>query len=128
MWKALWAAVAMTVGTAAHAEWNPPGRIETTLFIASEVLVLYDGLQTLDLRNHVGRGENRSETNPLMPAHPSQGTILAFTGLGMLANGLVWYVLPSWHVRGAYSISLILLETDTVLLNRAHGMRVAWVF
>lgn len=108
----------------ARAEWNPPGNVETGLFIASEALILYDGLQTLDLRNH----PERTETNPLMPARPSQGTILAFTGLGLLVNGALWYALPAWYVRGGYSIAVILFETDTVLLNRAHGMRVCWVF
>src|SRR6267142_5248198 len=108
----------MLVSAPVRAEWQPPGKIETGLFVASELLVLYDGLQTLDLRNHPGR----TETNFLMPARPSQGTILAFTGLGLLANGIVWYALPAWHVRGAYSVGVILFETDTVLLNRMHGM------
>jgi hypothetical protein len=98
--------------------------METGLFIASQALILYDGLQTLDLRNH----PERTETNPLMPARPSQATILAFTGLGLLANGLVWYALPAWYVRGGYSISVILFETDTIVGNRLHGMRVWWVF
>jgi len=66
------AALVLTCALPARAEWQPPGKAEAALFVASEVLVLYDGLQTLDLRNHPGR----TETNFLMPARPSQGRSL----------------------------------------------------
>lgn len=119
----LYLLVSLLAPRCAHAEeWKPPTRAETAIFVAAELLVAVDLVQTRDFLH--GRA-NGYEINPLLGAHPSDARLLATGGAAMLALAAGWYFLPSpW--RDCVTLPVLFVEVPVVTRNFVVGARLRW--
>lgn len=102
-------------------KWEPPATAETALLIAAEALVVFDALQTLDVKNH----PDLHEMNPLLGSHPSDARILGMSAGAMVGTAIGWYLLPSpW--RNVLTIGIASYELPNTFRNAALGCRVGF--
>lgn len=126
MRSVLVASMAMTLSTGALAdativksdvppppsfEWAAPRPAEWALLGLTVGLIGVDVAQT---RAFLRRGE--PETNPLLGTHPSELRLYLTAGLGTLALGTLWYILPPpW--RSIALVPVIGLECWAIAVN-----------
>jgi hypothetical protein len=115
------AALAILAAGSARAEeihWAPPTVWETVPLALAGTAMFADALQSLDLKR-----QGRTEANPLLGKHPSDGQILAGTGVAFVVMAVVWYALPS-KLRVGLPLGIFVVEVGQVIENHSIGLRI----
>lgn len=99
--------------------WAPPTRVETGVFIAAEVLIAVDFLQSLDIKRH----HKMYELNPLMGAHPSDARYIGtWIGLSSAVAAGWWFLRSPW--RNAVTVPVVMVEIPVVIGNVYAGLSI----
>ena len=93
-----------------------PTAVEVTLLVATEALIAFDLVQTIQ-----GQRQGFTESNPLLGEHPGTARVLLFGSLSALAVAGVWYALPR-TARLFPTVAVLVIELATVLGNAWIGM------
>jgi hypothetical protein len=119
--------------------WTPPGKYAITLHVVATALILLDGWQSLDIKNHMtplpeggfSKQTRMTEQGPIAMIWGSNPTDLQFIGTTLVMAGIttaVWYVLPS-EIRWLTDVAVIYVEGPVVYRNATKwGLRLTIPF
>lgn len=97
-------------------KWTPPTNVEKGLFVVTNISLVLDMMQTLDLKNHSGY----TESNPIMGQHPSDKVVIGYFIGVMGLHSVLWYNAPK-PVRTIMEIGITALEVSMLQRNaRIH--------
>jgi hypothetical protein len=89
----------------ARADWHAPTGPEVAALVVAEATIAFDAFETASCMQ---RPRECYEQNALLGAHPSTGTVVALSGLAMLATAGAWYALPPpWRGRFAVTVAIV---------------------
>ena len=105
-----------------HADWNEWSNTEKNLFYASEISLLIDWKQTLDIQ----KNPNLQEINPILGKHPSDGYINNYFAVALVSNYLIADYFKDYRIYILSGVTAV--ETLTIYRNKRYGIGIGIPF
>src|SRR5438132_790540 len=112
-----WMLLTVVLAYAVPARADLPAAASATLFVAAELSLATDCLQTLDAQRRPGW----PESNPLLGRYPSTPAILGYFGAIMVAQAALYRWGPRW-LSNTVGVATLLVQVPVISKSFALGL------